>query len=562
MEQQQAPPQTQRLRRVPPASRPKIIKTGELSVEVESYEAAVERVLEIVSRANAFLADGSTTEQAGGALVGVMVIRVVPEQFEALFQALKKRIGRVESENVKAADVTAKFVDLQARIRGLEMTEVRLQQLIQDKSFLDNVQALLEVEREVTRVRVQIEQMQGQLRVMADRIGMSTIRITIREPARTVPSASMSVEIPVLDFAARTLGDALRKSDGRLVSAKTAKRNDGTLKGDYVLEVSLAKFGDMLTAIESLGRVAQREVKDRQFGDADAPWADEVKCRIGLLLYERSRQLPSGEISMEIEDLDAAIDAMNPALGKANATVVSNDTTQRSDGSSRAELRLRIPAGAYAEFVAALAPLGRTTAKKISGEAGSIVGGAADVLCNLTLTLSEPILQVPSGRILIEVADFPDARKRLSAIVAGKAVQVLASDSEQRSDGTWVGGFRLGIAASEMEQIVSQLESLGRVESRQIRGIGLGDLARVDPKSIGVVTLTLAEKAAIRPPVNRAGGAIRTQLRGALEGLYKSLGYILYGLIVLAPWIVIVTAIGWLTARAWRRRKQKAEPAT
>ena len=120
----------------------------------------------------------------------------------------------------------------------------------------------------------------------------------------------------------------------------------------------------------------------------------------------------------------------------------------------------------------------------------------------------------------------------------------------------------MGIAASEMEQIVSQLESLGRVESRQIRGIGLGDLARVDPKSIGVVTLTLAEKAAIRPPVNRAGGAIRTQLRGALEGLYKSLGYILYGLIVLAPWMVIVTAIGWLTARAWRRRKQKAEPAT
>jgi hypothetical protein len=177
----------------------------------------------------------------------------------------------------------------------------------------------------------------------------------------------------------------------------------------------------------------------------------------------------------------------------------------------------------------------------------------------MTLTLSEPVLQVPSGRILIEVGTFPDARKRLSAIVAGKGVQVLASDSEQRSDGTWVGGFRLGIKAGDMEQIVTQLEALGRVESRQIRGTGLGDLARIDPKSIGLVTLTLAEKAAIRPPVDQAGGAIRTQLRGALEGLYKSLGYILYGLVVLAPWLIIVLAIGWLTARAWKRRKNQAQ---
>ena len=68
-----------------------------------------------------------------------------------------------------------------------------------------------------------------------------------------------------------------------------------------------------------------------------------------------------------------------------------------------------------------------------------------------------------------------------------------------------------------MEAVVARLEALGRVKQRQISGLGLGDLSNADPDALGVITLTLAEKATIAPGPDRAGDNIRSRLRDALS---------------------------------------------
>jgi hypothetical protein len=547
--------------RTPPATQPKIIKTGELVIEVPVYDQAAGQVERIVGEHGGFVADVTVREREGGALQGSLVVRVPPERFEALFAALKA-VGRVESENVKAADVTAQYVDLEARICGLQITEERLQELIQSKSFIDKIESLLEVEREMSRVRSEIEQLQGQLRVMADRVASSTISITLREPARTVPSASMSVEVPTVAEAADILGETLAKLGGRLVSGKTSKRSDGTLQADYKLQVSLARFGEMVAAIEALGRVDGRQVTDRQFDDATKPWADKVDCQLALVLYERSQQPPRGAINIEVDDLAAARKRLEELLAPCEAAVMSSKTSRRDDGSSVGELRVRVSAGRFAELVDSLASLGRTLAKETAGATGKIVGGAADVASDFNLTLAEPARQVPRGSMAIEVQTFETARGKLSNLVAEKNVQVLNSSSKQRPDGTWSGGFRLGIKAGDMDAVVARLESFGRVTSREITGIGLGDLSRSDPDALGVIELTLAEKRAINPEPDRAGNSIRSRLRDGLAGFYDSAGLIAYGLMAMAPWIIIVVLAAWVSLRLYRRRRPVPKPVT
>jgi len=51
------------------------------------------------------------------------------------------------------------------------------------------------------------------------------------------------------------------------------------------------------------------------------------------------------------------------------------------------------------------------------------------------------------------------------------------------------------------------------------------------------------------------GGSIRNRLRDALAGLHSSLGLIAYGLIVIAPWMVLVFVPAWLVVRARRKRQ-------
>lgn len=532
----------------------RIIKTGVLAVEVDSYEEAADQVQSIVQEHGAFVADTSTQERTGGALAGQFVIRVAPDRFETLFASLKG-IGRVEAENVKSADVTADYVDLEARIATLRITEQRLAELITNKSFVDKMSALLEVEREMTRIRTQIEHFTGRLRVMADQVALSTITLSLHEPARTVPSASLAVEVPVLDVAAKALGDALGQVEGRLISGNTSKQDGGALKGTYQLRVSLAKFGELVTAVEGLGRVEQRQINDRQFGEAAAAWASDVQCHLSLMLFERSRALPGGSVSVEVGSLTGALSQLDSALVSSGGSIVSNRTTKRDDGSSTAVLTLRVPAGGFSTLVDSLGGLGRTTDKTVWGEAGAIIGGAAAAPCDLTLTLAEQPGEVPRGHIVLEVPVFEVARERLSELVVEKEIQVLSSSSNQRTDGKWVGNFRLGIKAGRIEAVLTSLGSLGRVASRHITGIGLGDLSRCAPDTLSVIDLTLGEKEAMTPPPERAGGTLRNHLRDGLAGLYASLGLIAYGLIVMAPWLVIVFLLAWVVMRIQRRHQ-------
>ncbi len=543
-------------REAPPV-RVKIIKTGELALEVPAYEAAADRVEGIVAGAGGFVADVQVEELPGGALRGRIVVRVPPERFEGLFAAIKE-IGKVESENVKAADVTAQYVDLEARIRGLQITEERLQELIQSKSFIDKVESLLEVEREMTRVRSQIEQLQGELRVMADRVALSTITVVLHEPQRTVPAASMSVEVPVVAEAAETLGEALAALGGRLGSGKTAKRADGTIRGDYQLFVSLARFGELLGAIEGLGRIDERQISDRQFTDAGQPWAEKVECMVALVLYERSPQPPRANMMVEVDSVEAVRVKLNEALVPCQAAVMSSATTRRDDGSSASELRVRVPAGRFAELVDSLTGLGRVLAKETAGEAGRIVGGAASLPCDIALALTEPARQVPSGSMTVEVEAFEAARHGLTALVAERGVQVLASASTQRTDGTWAGRFRLGIKSADMDAVVERLESFGRVASRQITGTGLGELSRAAPDALGVIELDLQEPAAISPEPERGGASIRGRVRDGLAGFYNSLGLIAFGLMAMAPWLIIVVGLAW--AGLWGYRRMRRVP--
>lgn len=538
----------------PKPPRARIIKTGTLATEVEDYEQAVQQVNAILERFDCFLADASTREMAGGALTGELTIRVAPGDFEGLFAALRQ-VGRLESEDVKAADVTAQYVDLEARIAALKLTEARLVELVKSKTFVDRMDDLLKVEQELNRVRTDIEQLEGQLRVLADRVALSTITLQLHERGRVVPSASLFVEVHELAAASDALTAALTQLGGRLVSGKINERDGGALGGDYRVKINLDHFADAIAAIAALGRVESREVRDFSAAGAAEPWAARVPCDIALTLFERARDLPTGSLALQIPNLGDAVAALEDAIAPVGAAIAANRTTQRDDGSASADVQLRVPAGAFAALVDRVATLGRVTAKQITGETGAIVGGAADTPCTLALTLAEPQRQIPSGGMVIEVAKFAPARDRLAKLVTDRNIQVLASSSSQRTDGTWVGRFNLGITASAMDAAVSELEKLGEVSQREIRGIGLGELSRIDPNALGVIQVVLAEKAALTPEPDRAGGSFRKYLRDGLAGLYESLGLIVYGLVVLAPWLVIALGAGWLITRAWKRRR-------
>ena len=534
----------------------KIITTCELGIEVDDYEASAANVTEIVAAHQCVIADSSASEQDGGSLAGRFVIRVSPQHVTELLNALKT-IGQVESESIKAADVTADYVDLDARLKSLRLAEQRLLDLMQSKSIVDRMSALLEVERELTRVRSEIEQYEGRIRVMANRVALATIRLHIHEPVRANPQANLSVEVQRLESAAEALGTALAQRDGVIQSGVVQKSENGALKGEYEIRVPLTQFDSTLRAVDDLGRVTHRTTRGWSPGDVETARADRRIAVLKLILSERRIQLPAGQIGIEIPEHSEATKELSIVAKELGAELVGNTTNQRPDGSSQSSIKLHVPAGQFTKLAARLNELGRTTSRQITGAGGVISGGAADALCTLQVILSEPIRQVPRGDITIEVDQFHATRDKLSGLVEEHGLQVLDASSLQATDGTWVGRFRLGIRAGDLDDMVASFSRWGRVKTRQITGSGLGDLSPTNPQVLGVIDLVLGEKSALSPGVDRAHDSIRQKVRDALAGLYASIGFVIYGLLVLAPWIVLVLLAGWIALRLWRRRTKR-----
>jgi len=120
-----------------------------------------------------------------------MTLRVPVAALSAL-QARVASLGDVVSQSSSASDVTQQHVDMAARLKNLRAEEVRLRSLL---ARAGGVSDLLEVERELSRVRGDIESMQAQLAYLESQAAMATLSVTLAQPGALVrpPAATWGI---------------------------------------------------------------------------------------------------------------------------------------------------------------------------------------------------------------------------------------------------------------------------------------------------------------------------------------------------------------------------------
>ncbi len=118
---------------------------------------------------------------------GTIAIRVPVGQLEDALAQLRALALDVESENIDSQDVTEEYVDLEARLKNERRTEVELLELLETRSETGKTQDILEVHRELSNVRAQIEQIEGRMRYLANLSDMATVRITVTPDALLQP---------------------------------------------------------------------------------------------------------------------------------------------------------------------------------------------------------------------------------------------------------------------------------------------------------------------------------------------------------------------------------------
>lgn len=93
----------------------------------------------------------------------------------------------VEGERTDSQDVTEEYVDLDARLVNEQRTEAELLELLESRSETGKTEDILQVHRELSQVRAQIEQIQGRMRYLGNLSDMATVQITLTPDALLEP---------------------------------------------------------------------------------------------------------------------------------------------------------------------------------------------------------------------------------------------------------------------------------------------------------------------------------------------------------------------------------------
>ena len=164
----------------------KLIRNGSLQFEVESFDSSFRRVEEIAREVGGYVSTVNRQKLSNGKVRGDVTLRVPADNFSRVMDMLRA-LGDLKNQNVSTLDITKVYVDLQSRKKNAETLEKRLLELIQGKG---EVKDLLEVEKELAKVRERVERITGELKYYTDQITLSTISLILSEKDIEAPSES------------------------------------------------------------------------------------------------------------------------------------------------------------------------------------------------------------------------------------------------------------------------------------------------------------------------------------------------------------------------------------
>jgi len=187
----------------------KIVKTGEITLQVPGIGAAVGELRAIALSLDGFVSDSRTGGEHDAASV---TMRIPADRFDDALTRLHAMKGDVKVEATKDEDVTSSIVDLDARIQNLQASEQQYRVLV---GRAEKIQDVLAVQSRLDQVRGEIEQLSAQLKQLSGLAALSTITVTLLPASTPVqdaaagwdPGATFGQAVAALVSAAQGLTD-------------------------------------------------------------------------------------------------------------------------------------------------------------------------------------------------------------------------------------------------------------------------------------------------------------------------------------------------------------------
>ncbi|MEW5915461.1 MAG: DUF4349 domain-containing protein [Gemmatimonadota bacterium] len=156
-----------------------IIRNGNAVIQVEQLDPALAALRRLAQQLGGYVANTSVTTGHDQVPSGTIELKIPATRYDSALAGLQP-LGKVESVNTTAEDVGEEFVDVSARVANARRLEERIVAILATRT--GKLEDVIAAERELARIREDIERYEGRLRFLRTRVALSTLSVTVHEP--------------------------------------------------------------------------------------------------------------------------------------------------------------------------------------------------------------------------------------------------------------------------------------------------------------------------------------------------------------------------------------------
>ncbi|GEP49985.1 hypothetical protein FNO01nite_06570 [Flavobacterium noncentrifugens] len=156
----------------------KIIRNANLKFQSENPEETYLQIGKTAKKCNAII-ENDNQEKSDSEISRTLIIRVPSQNFEPFLSEIGKGVAYFDTREITSSDVTEQYIDSETRLKNKRVLETRYLELLKKAG---KVSEILEIEKELSDVREEIESKEAQLKYLQSQVSMSAITISFYKP--------------------------------------------------------------------------------------------------------------------------------------------------------------------------------------------------------------------------------------------------------------------------------------------------------------------------------------------------------------------------------------------
>jgi Domain of unknown function (DUF4349)/Putative zinc-finger len=346
----------------------KLIRNATVELEIVSFDDAVQKITAFANEERASVATTDSEKQANGKLRGQVVVKVLPENLDRFLQKIRG-LGELKNQTLGTEDVTKAYFDTDARLKNARVMEQRLIEMLKTKT--GKVSDLLQVEKELGRVREEIEKMQGELKYWDSQVQFATVTISLTEKDLEEPAAFLLKERAQLALYAPDV-EAIYNEIKRFASPKVQITNaqlnreySGRVSAQVSMLLAPEESDGVISRVKGLGRAENFQTQTQRIAQGGSGMSksaktkrDKVELNIAISREEQEQAFQQTTLRIRTSSVDAKAKELRALAEKQSGRVRSSVFNRDPDGREVANVSLRVPMKNYAALVQSLNSLG------------------------------------------------------------------------------------------------------------------------------------------------------------------------------------------------------------